>query len=564
MDKSSIISVIQRLYSEFETEILELKQADNSFKVRDLGVYFSALSNEANLKGKPCALLIFGIGDNGAILGTSYMREPGFPEIKSKGLQRLKRAVAEQTNNRITFREIHELDLDGKRIVVFEIPPATRGIPTQWAGAAWAREGESLAPLPLNKIDEIRSQPPADWGKQLVEGATLSDLDPEAIVRVRDVLMHRYGNRSSLIDTLDDAELLDKAGLTLRGAVTNAALMLLGTLDAAVLFGGPAPRVTWSLYESDGRVRAYEHFGPPFLLTIDDVLMKIRNERYRIMDIPNTLIPREIDEYDSWTLRELVGNALAHQSYESGRRVNVEEFPDRIEVLNEGSFIPGTLDKALQTGYKPTYYRNPFLCDAMLQVGLLDQNAMGIRTICENARTRRMPLPTYDLSDESCVRVVVYNHEIDSAYTAIVASEPDLSMPTLLALDRIQKGQPCSESEAHDLFERGFAERRTDGSLALVVPQLSAAARFNKESGPGATQNAGIANLEDAIKQMLLAGPLTRVEIATYLEPTYGNGRDFGEKTYRTLRNLEQKGEVVGEGSTRAKVWKLAGHKDIQ
>ncbi|MBR3317584.1 MAG: putative DNA binding domain-containing protein [Atopobiaceae bacterium] len=365
MTENELISLLDSINERFETEILELKEADNGFKVRDLGIYFSALSNEANLRDAPRALLIFGVNDKGVVVGTSFYREPGFPERRSKGLQRLKKQLAENTNNRITFREIHELDHHGKRIVAFEIPPATRGIPTQWAGAAWAREGESLVPLPLSKIDEIRAQPPRDWAKLPAEGAGMEDLDPDALYAVRESMRNKYGERSGLIDSLDDGELLDKAGITIRGRITNAALLLLGREEASVLMDGPVPRITWTLYESDGRVRAYEHFGPPFALSIDGVLAKIRNERYRIMDDPSSLKPTEVMEYDPWTLRELLGNALAHQDYASGRRINVGEYADRICVSNSGSFIPGSLEQALEPGYKPSYYRNPFLCDAM-------------------------------------------------------------------------------------------------------------------------------------------------------------------------------------------------------
>lgn len=43
-----------------ETELVEFKRAENSFSESDLGVYFSALSNEANLKGAMCSWLVFG------------------------------------------------------------------------------------------------------------------------------------------------------------------------------------------------------------------------------------------------------------------------------------------------------------------------------------------------------------------------------------------------------------------------------------------------------------------------------------------------------------------------
>ena len=46
-----------------ETEVLEFKEAKRGFAVDDLGKYFSALSNEANLYQTSEALLFFGVED---------------------------------------------------------------------------------------------------------------------------------------------------------------------------------------------------------------------------------------------------------------------------------------------------------------------------------------------------------------------------------------------------------------------------------------------------------------------------------------------------------------------
>ena len=65
-------------------------------------------------------------------------------------------------NNRgcleVIILDIYELTMEKYRIVAFQIPPAIPGIPTTWNGAAGAREHESLVPLPMNKVDLIRSQ----------------------------------------------------------------------------------------------------------------------------------------------------------------------------------------------------------------------------------------------------------------------------------------------------------------------------------------------------------------------------------------------------------------------
>ncbi|MEQ8224677.1 MAG: ATP-binding protein [Candidatus Eremiobacterota bacterium] len=73
-----IDSKIEELLDKFrslpsETEWLEFKEAKNNFDFDNLGKYFSALSNEANLKEKQYGWLIFGVEDKKKkIVGTRY------------------------------------------------------------------------------------------------------------------------------------------------------------------------------------------------------------------------------------------------------------------------------------------------------------------------------------------------------------------------------------------------------------------------------------------------------------------------------------------------------------
>ena len=144
-----------------EVEWVEFKEAKPTIHFDDLGKYFSALSNEASLKGQECAWLVFGVTDKPPrkIIGSQY--RPDRP-----ALDKLKQEIAEQTNNQLTFIEIYELHHElhhephhpEGRVLMFQIPPALRGIPTAWKGHYYGRNGESLGPLNLSEIDRIRGQ----------------------------------------------------------------------------------------------------------------------------------------------------------------------------------------------------------------------------------------------------------------------------------------------------------------------------------------------------------------------------------------------------------------------
>ena len=289
--ENHLIEKVIQMIENFEDEVVEFKEAKTNYSFKDIGKYFSALGNEANIRDRKEAWLIFGVTNKKEIIGTEYR--------KDGSLQRLKKEIVIGTNERLTFMEIYELELEGKRIVAFQIPPALRGIPTTWNGAAYAREDESTCPLPMDKVDLIRSQVGVDWSKEIVENADMDDLDPEAVNYARTLFIKKQKaskKSTEMLEKMSNIEILNKAGLLIKGKVTNTALILLGKEESLYLFDGFIPRITWTLYNGDGSAKAYEHFDMPLLLAVDKTYAKIRNEKYRYIAGQQTLFPDEVDQ----------------------------------------------------------------------------------------------------------------------------------------------------------------------------------------------------------------------------------------------------------------------------
>lgn len=72
------------------------------------------------------------------------------------------------------------------------------------------------------------------------------------------------------------------------------------------------------------------------------------------------MFPEEVDQYNSNLVKEIINNCIAHSDYRLRGKINVEEYEDRLVFINEGAFIPETVEQALEPGYKPPYYRNAF------------------------------------------------------------------------------------------------------------------------------------------------------------------------------------------------------------
>ena len=232
MDKNDLQGLLNRLIDTWENEVIEFKQAGNDYSTDRIGKYFSALSNEANLRGGERAWLVFGVENTRRqVVGTDY-------RTQQERLHSLKMQIAENAEPSVTLRNIYEVHCPEGRVVLFEVPSAPQGMPIAWKGHYYARAGESLTSLGLDKLDEIRQQTRAmDWSAQVIEKATLDHLDSGAVQRARESFAKKYANRIESEEVMEWSlqTFLDRARLTQEGSVTRAALLLVGKPESAHL-----------------------------------------------------------------------------------------------------------------------------------------------------------------------------------------------------------------------------------------------------------------------------------------------------------------------------------------
>ena len=449
-----IKNIFLSLIENNENEYVEYKEAKNNFDFNELGKYFSDISTGGNLVNKQYAWLVFGIEDKThKLVDTNYRR--------NGNLNGLKKDITQSTNDNMTFLDIYDFEINGKRVVMFKIPAAI-GIPTTWKGIAYDRNNESLVPLNETKRNIILSTVNIDWTRQIVEGLTVSDLDKDAILKAREQFKKKNENKSIAdeIDKMDDISFLNKAKVLLNGKVTRAAWLLLGNEDTNTYVENYIPTITWKLQEGTNIID-YEHFTIPFIITMEKASEKIRNLRYRYMPSQTTLFPNEVDKYDINILRELLNNAIAHQDYRKGGRVNILEFKDKVMIINEGSFIPKTVDTLIiNEGYVPPYYRNPFLAQAMVNLNMIDTAGMGIRRSFEKLRERFFPMPDYDLSEENRVKVTIYGKILDEQYSKLLLENTDLTLTEVMLLDRVQKNITITKEQSDLLRKNKLIEGR--------------------------------------------------------------------------------------------------------
>ena len=294
-------------------------------------------------------------------------------------------------------------------------------------------------------------------------------------------------------------------------------------------------------YNADKTVKAYEHFDMPLLLAVDKVYAKIRNERYRYIAEQQTLFPEEVQQYDADLVKEIINNCIAHSDYRRHGKINVEEFEDHLVFINEGSFIPETIEKALEPGYKPPYYRNAFLCNAMVNVYMIDTNSMGIPMIYNIQKARCFPLPSYDLDVVNRVSVSVFGKVLDKNYTRLLHSNGNLDLKTVFLLDQVQKRKTIPKDDYKVLRKGGLVEGRYP---ALYVSYKIAEIVGDKA---GYVRNKGLDEkiLKELIISALENGPLKKADIYEAVKHAFPDVLT-AEKQYKKLSNLLQKMKKEG------------------
>nr|WP_303714082.1 RNA-binding domain-containing protein [Methanoculleus marisnigri] len=552
MSEDLVVQLREMMDFPAETECIEFKEAKNDYGFDKIGRYFSALSNEANLYGNPAGWLIFGITDRSPrkIVGSNYRLTP-------PGLDRLKEQIAQHTNHQMTFAGVHELTVDGMRAVMFEIPAATRGIPTTWKGVAYGRIHESLGPLALHEIEEIRRQAPLDdWSAKVCEGATYADLDPEAIAFAREKYKEKHQNLAGEVDEWDDLSFLARAKVCSHGRLTNAAIVLLGKSEAAHLLSPAIAHVTWVLRDKDKVEIDYAHFGLPLILAVDRVFARIRNLTIRHI-FGETLFPLEVTQYDPWVIREALHNCIAHQDYLQSARITVTERPDSLMFTNRGDFIPGTVQSVIERDTPPDRYRNPFLASAMVELNMIDTIGSGIKRMFRKQRDRNFPMPDYDLGEIGLVRVTIPGRVIDERYTRMLIKRKDLTLMDVIALDKVQKGYPVTSEERNALRKKKLIEGR---HLNLYVSE-SVAAETDTRADYIRKRSFDKAYFKDLIVAYLRTyHEAKRAEIELLLLDKVSDALNEEQKRQfikSLLKEMRKEGTIMTLGKTRSAKWVL-------
>ena len=527
----------------------EFKNLKNSFCGDEKDDVISYVSAIANMEG---GFLVIGVHDKTLeIVGTDT-----YNYDRQKAILRLTDRCANLSSEGLDIIEYITSDTQ-RKVWVIRIPKHLPKRPVYAHDKAWQRIEDSLVELTLERLNAILDEPlftGSDWSAEIVPHATIDDLDEVAIAKAR-VMFKKVHSRipAEEVNAWSVPEFLSNAGVMIDGGITRAAIILLGKPVSVFKLRPAVVRVTWSLRDEHEDVIDYEHFTAPFILTVDQILAKVHNLTMREMP-GGTMFPDVMQQYDDYSMREVLHNCIAHQDYTLQERINLVENPGFLYYANGGSFIPGSLQKALATHGPQRHYRNECLCNAMVNFNMIDIVGRGIRKIFNQQWERRFPMPDYEIdAAKKEVAVRLYGNAINEKYTKLLKENKDLSLEDCILLDAVQKGHRLSESDAKNLLERGLVEGEyPDLTISLSI------ARQTKQL-PEYTKVKGLER--DKIKQMVLqfiqnAGEdgAKKNSILDYLKEVLPQ-RNSQEQNLRLLGNILSEMNTDGSVVLRGKLW---------
>ena len=565
-------TLLEMLCMPRESDTAEFKS--NLDEPEVIGQYISALANTAALQGRDRAWMVWGIQDNNReVIGTTF--DPFRHKI---GNQSLVMWLQTMTQPRADFI-FHEVQHPLGRVVMLEIHPA-RSAPIAFRHARYIRIDSHKVKLSDHADKEARLWAQLglkeDWSGELVLGATLDDLDAEAVAAARlrftDFLVrsepdsNRHAAIRAEVAGWNVSMLLNKAHITKQGRVTRSTLLLLGKDEAAHFLAPVDAKIGWILRDATNDTRTSQPFGIPFLLNTEKVFARIRN--ITVDHMPDgTLFPTPVQQYDTWVLREALHNAVAHQDYLLGGKINLVEHPNRLVLANLGQFIPPSVEWMLEHQSPPEHYRNQWLIDGMIRLRMIEQAGSGIRRMFTTQRQRLFPLPDYsfDISPQGHPRVelVLQGQILDARFAKALMARSDLTLSQVLLLDRVQKGQQLTAADAKELRDLHLIEGR--------APRYFISAKVADVAGQKARyiHNRGLDN--GYYQQLVLDylrkyGCATRADLDALLLSKMSDVLTETQKTNKLknlMQGMRQAGLICPKGPRSSAIWHLGNFSPL-
>ncbi|MEN6388150.1 MAG: ATP-binding protein [Candidatus Cryosericum sp.] len=414
--------------------------------------------------------------------------------------------------------------------------------------------------MPQDRLKEILLEDQPDYSSLLQKEASLRrDLNSEAIQQFRELWM-RKSHRSELA-TRTENELLSDAELVRDGALTNAALILLGTQEAVERFV-PNVEIVLEYRAQDSQIESSDRIsfrqGLLGCLNLVETWLEKRNSVQHFQD---GLYVRDVNTFDERSMREAVMNAVAHRDYRQLGSVFIRQYPSRIVVESPGGLPDGvTMDNILTM----TAARNRRIAENLERIGLVERSGQGYDMMYGQAIRQSKRLPDLAGTNESMVRLTLDGRVLNPALLRFFEQLGDertnsLHVEELLVLDMLSRDEAIPthlKPRVSGLIQQGLIETvgRGRGTRYILSRRLYSAmgrpGKYTNRKGLDKDENKAL------IMKHLISSP--HGAVIRDLEDVLPH--KTRSQIHALLRELVSDGDIARTGNRRAGKWIAKRH----
>lgn len=529
---------LEKILAAPENEHLEFKEAKNNFCFEELIKYCCALSNERGGK------IVLGITNTPPrrVVGTTVF----------KGLQETQKSLFDHLHLRIEAEEV--LHPHG-RVIIFNVPSRSIGIPVQYKGTYYMRIGDALQGMTPEMLRSIFSEASPDFSAEVCPDASLEDLDLKAI----DIFQRRWSRKADNANllTLSPAQILNDSELMAGERPTYAALILLGTHKALGKYL-PQAELIFEYRSNEAELRSNRRleFREGFLLWMDALWDEI-NKRNDLQHYQDGLFLWDIPTFREEVIREGILNAVCHRDYRNESSIFIRQFPRTMEIVSPGGFLEGITPENIIWRQKP---RNRRLAEVFSRCGLVERSGQGMDMIYRQCIRESKSLPDFSNTDGYQVSLTLRGDVQNPEFLLFLEQVGKETLSTfitddLLLLDYIHREQPIPEhvkDRIGVLSEMGIIERVGKGRGTRYI--LSH--RFYRFLGKKAVYTRKKRLDRHTNKELLYlhikknAGDGVKLEELTQVLPS-----EKPRYIQWLLRELKNEGRICITGRTRSAKW---------
>ncbi|MBL7072466.1 MAG: DUF4062 domain-containing protein [Candidatus Omnitrophica bacterium] len=300
--------------------------------------------------------------------------------------------------------------------------------------------------------------------------ATVDDISSEKISwflsKARTSRNYKLSDSTPVIDALNHLNLLDN------NKPSHAAILLFGNNPQKFMISSEVKCMHFHTLEKRKPIPSYQIYkGTLFDLAdqaVDFVMSKLNRSVGTRAKGPQAPVDYDIPEE---VVAEGIVNAIAHRDYTSNASVEVQVFPDRVEIWNPGTIHPPlTLEKLLLP--HASQPNNPLIAEPLFLTKYIEKAGSGTVDMVKRCKKAGIREPEFKI-DGGFFALTIWRKQAKKQPKSQPESQPELqpeSQPESLA-DRVHTLLKKGALSKSELSER-LGQKEVSGQLNKVVRKL--------------------------------------------------------------------------------------------